>query len=268
VKGTRPLTTDEIIAVSNQFDGDFAIRNRSLFMLGVSVGGRISELLALSIKDVWQNGQAVSDLLFEKNVVKGKENARMIPVNDDGRDAISNLVEWHRKRLGGIDVKRPLFISRQQGEALSRSRAHRILESAFQKAGLNGKLATHSLRKTFAQRCYDASDDIYRVGELLGHKNVETTKRYIGISYAKLQETVKAIEINKHRTDEGGQFDVSFSKETPLTFWTDDAFPLHIRDWFCVLSACIIRDFIVANMASYTGEQIRERIGSEKERKL
>jgi site-specific recombinase XerD len=71
MKGTRPLTTDEIRAVSKQFDGDFAIRNRSLFMLGVSVGGRISELLALTIGDVWQNNQPVSDLLFEKDIVKG-----------------------------------------------------------------------------------------------------------------------------------------------------------------------------------------------------
>ena len=55
MKGTRPLTTEEIIAVSNQFAGTFEVRNRSLFMLGVSVGGRISELLALNIGDVWGN---------------------------------------------------------------------------------------------------------------------------------------------------------------------------------------------------------------------
>lgn len=57
MKGTRPLSTDEIIAVSEQFDGTYKVRNRSLLMLGVSVGGRISELLALRISDVWQNGQ-------------------------------------------------------------------------------------------------------------------------------------------------------------------------------------------------------------------
>jgi len=39
MKGTRPLTTDEIIAVSNQFDGMSAVLNRSLFLLGVSVSG-------------------------------------------------------------------------------------------------------------------------------------------------------------------------------------------------------------------------------------
>jgi site-specific recombinase XerD len=200
MKGTRPLTTDEIIAVSNQFDGTYLVRNRSLFLLGVSVGGRISELLALRIDDVWQNGQPVSDLLFQKRVVKGKETARMIPVNGDGRQAITELIQWHKEQFSELDIRRPLFMSRQGGEALSRSHAHRILEKAFQQAGLNGKLATHSLRKTFAQRCYDACGDIHQVSELLGHKNIETTKRYIGISYTKLQETVQAIEIYNNRT--------------------------------------------------------------------
>jgi site-specific recombinase XerD len=196
MKGTRPFTTEEIIAVSNQFYGTFEIRNRSLFMLGVSVGGRISELLALKVSDVWQNGQAVSDLLFQKDIVKGKETARMIPVNDDGRKAITELIQWHQKQFGELDIRRPFFPSRKFGTALSRSQAHRILEEAFQKAGLNGKLATHSLRKTFAQRIYDASGDIFLVKELLGHKSVETTKQYLGVSYAKMQRATTAIELH------------------------------------------------------------------------
>jgi len=199
MKGTRPLTTDEIIAVSKQFDGVFEVRNRSLFMLGVSVGGRISELLALKIADVWQNRCPVGDLLFEKDVVKGKETARMIPVNDDGREAISELIAWHVEQDGEFSPQRPLFISRKFGNALSRSQAHRILEAAFQRAGLNGKLATHSLRKTFAQRIYDASGDIFLVKEMLGHKAVETTKQYLGVSYARMQAASKAIEVEGNR---------------------------------------------------------------------
>jgi len=198
MKGTRPLTRNEIIAVSEQFGGTFEIRNRSLFMLGISVGGRISELLALTIGDVWQNGQPVGDLLFEKNVVKGKEMARMIPVNADGRKAITELIEWHRERYGGLDLRRPLFPSRKHGYTLGRTQAHRILATAFNKAGLNGKLATHSLRKSFAQRMYDASGDIFLVKELLGHKSVETTKQYLGVSYAKMQAAAKAIELDSN----------------------------------------------------------------------
>ena len=58
MKGTRPLNNNEILLVSACFDGTFEIRNRGLFMLGVSTGGRISELLSLQLSDVYQNGRA------------------------------------------------------------------------------------------------------------------------------------------------------------------------------------------------------------------
>ena len=60
MKGTRPLDNDEIRRVSTCFTGTFEIRNRGLFMLGVSTGGRISELLSLQVGDVYQNTSAVS----------------------------------------------------------------------------------------------------------------------------------------------------------------------------------------------------------------
>jgi site-specific recombinase XerD len=199
MKGCRPLDTNEIIKISEQFDGTFEIRNRSLFMLGVSVGGRISELLALKISDVWQNEQAVTDLLFQKGVVKGKETARMIPCNADGRQAITELIQWHVKLYGDLDPQRPLFTSRKFDKSISRVQAHRILEKAFQEAGLNGKLATHSMRKTYAQRMYDTSGDIFLVKEALGHKSVETTKQYLGVSYSKMQAASKAIELSSNK---------------------------------------------------------------------
>lgn len=59
MKGTRPLDNDEIRRVAAAFTGTFAIRNRGLFLLGVSTGGRISELLSLRIGDVYQNKKPV-----------------------------------------------------------------------------------------------------------------------------------------------------------------------------------------------------------------
>ena len=56
MKGTRPLDNDEIRLVSACFSGKFEVRNRGLLMLGVSTGGRISELLSLRVADVYQNG--------------------------------------------------------------------------------------------------------------------------------------------------------------------------------------------------------------------
>lgn len=200
MKGTRPLTNAEIRKVNEVFDGKFAERNRGLFMLGVSIGGRISELLALTVGDVYQNGQPVSDFQFDKSIVKGGETSRTIPVNSDGRKAIETLMAWHYAFFGGIHPGTPLIPSqkRKGGQLvpMKRQAMHKIFEKAFMAAGLNGKLATHTLRKTFAQRLYQASNDIFLVKELLGHKNVATTQAYIGINYITAQEAVEAMSLD------------------------------------------------------------------------
>lgn len=205
MKGTRPLDNNEIRTVSQCFDGTFEIRNRSLFMIGVSTGGRISELLSLQIGDVYQKNAPVSDLLFDKSIVKGKEQSRAIPVNKDGRKAISDLIAWHRKEYKSIAKARPLFPSRngQGNKHMSRRAAHNVLQIAFEEAGLNGKLASHSLRKSFAQRLYDRTNDIYAVKEMLGHKSIATTQRYLGVNYKNLREAVEsmAVETQLHIID-------------------------------------------------------------------
>ena len=197
MKGTRPLDNDEIRRVSGCFTGTFKARNRGLFLLGVSTGGRISELLSLTIGDVFQNGKAVSDLLYNKRIVKGGEVSRAVPVNVDGRDAIEALINWHREKYTTIAPSRPLFPSRNKrgSVAMNRQTAHDMLKEAFMDAGLNGKLATHSLRKSFAQRVYEQSGDIYLVQELLGHANVSTTQKYIGVNYATAREAVEGMAL-------------------------------------------------------------------------
>ena len=61
MKGTRPLDNNEIRLVSACFTGTYEVRNSGLFMLGVSTGGRISELLSLTIADVYQNRRVRQD---------------------------------------------------------------------------------------------------------------------------------------------------------------------------------------------------------------
>ena len=196
MKGTRPLTNAEIRKVRDAFEGTFAQRNRGLFMLGVSVGGRVSELLALTVGDVYQNDQPVTDFQFDRAIVKGGETSRTIPVNSDGRRAIEEIVAWHRAHFGGMHPNTPLFPSRKGTEAVKRQAIHKVLQAAFIKADLNGKLATHTMRKTFAQRLYQQCSDIYLVKELLGHKNVATTQAYIGINYVSAQDAVEAMSLD------------------------------------------------------------------------
>lgn len=128
MKGTRPLNNNEIRLVSACFDGTFETRNRGLFMIGVSTGGRISELLSLQIGDVYQNGRPVTDLLYSKSIVKGGEVSRAVPVNRDGRQATDDLISWHIDTYGMTEKSRPLFPSRNgQGQKrMSRRTPHDV----------------------------------------------------------------------------------------------------------------------------------------------
>ena len=196
-KGMRPLSPDEIRKVSDAFDGTFATRNQSLFLLGVSCGGRVSELLSLNISDIYDNKAVVPDIYFHKSVVKGKEIARSVPLNADGHRAIRNLIAWHKDALGFIRLDYPAFPSRKGGYkvAMTRKAADDVLKGAFRKAGLNGRLATHSMRKSYAQRLYDQTSDLYLVKEMLGHQSIETTLKYLGVNYRVAREASEAIAV-------------------------------------------------------------------------
>ena len=63
-------------------------------------------------------------------------------------------------------------------------------------ASLNGHLATHSLRKSFAQRLYDKTGDIFAVQEMLGHKAVATTQKYLGVNYASVRKAIEEMSVS------------------------------------------------------------------------
>ena len=107
-------------------------------------------------------------------------------MNTDGMRAIDDLIRWHRETYRTVKASRPLFPSRngQGKQRMTRRAAHNVLKSAFMTAGLNGHLATHSLRKSFAQRLYEQTGDVFTVQEMLGHKSIATTQKYLGVNYA------------------------------------------------------------------------------------
>ena len=153
---------------------------------------RISELLSLNIADVWEKDRPLDIINLHKQQVKGKKESRSIPLNVAAKEAIRELVEWLSQQ-GEITDSTSLFPSQVGGETITRMQAHRILKRAYEDAGLTGKLATHSMRKTFGTRVYQVTKDIMTTKELLGHANVNTTQRYIGVGMDTLREAVEAI---------------------------------------------------------------------------
>ncbi len=67
-----------------------------------------------------------------------------------------------------------------------------ILNNIYQKAGIKGA-TMHTLRHTYATRCFEAGVDIKAISEQLGHANVKTTYNI----YIHLLEDTKVKEIDK-----------------------------------------------------------------------
>ena len=51
------------------------------------------------------------------------------------------------------------------------------------------------MRKSFAQRLYSQTSDIFVVQEMLGHKNVATTQKYLGVNYAEVREALELMSV-------------------------------------------------------------------------
>src|SRR3954469_6057581 len=136
-------------------------------------GVRIGELAALVVDDV-RLTQRTGELIIRH----GKGNRRrIVPLNRPARAA---LREWLVDRAGHHSqpsIKSgPLWISRT-GEQLSVRSLSTIVTAAMATAGIDE--SAHALRHTVATRLVrDHAHDVVLVADILGHRDVRTTRRY------------------------------------------------------------------------------------------
>ena len=64
------------------------------------------------------------------------------------------------------------------------------------------KITPHKLRSTYATNLYKETGDIYLVADVLGHKDVNTTrKHYAAIEQDSRRRAAKAIQLREPRDD-------------------------------------------------------------------
>jgi len=185
IAGARKLQPKEMKAIIEQM----SMRDRVWFILGCSTGLRISELLSLQVKDVF-DGKAIKPFFRLTGVRVKKGVARNVTVTPMTHQL---LKEW----LGhvGNDPECFLFQSREgKNKPITRQQADVAIRKAARNLGLSGKVATHSMRKTFAWNIYELGGyDINLVREAVGHAYVTTTQAYLGQGQEKVQK-----ETSKH----------------------------------------------------------------------
>lgn len=175
--GCRPLTDAEVLVVSQSFGGHYAARDKALFLLGTWTGFRISELLSLRVRDIWQYGQIVDVVTVAKRHMKGKPQSRRMAVRAEAQAA---LRQWIEAMPATWDPMSYVFRSRKGGNRpIQRGHAWQILHDAYVANELQGPLGTHTMRKTFAMRLYRRDHDLALVQRALGHASIASTGKYL-----------------------------------------------------------------------------------------
>lgn len=154
------------------------LRDKALFLLLLRTGMRIGELLSTKISDL--NTQEQKIMVSEaQKTAKG----RVVYYSDDARRA---LEAWLQNRE---QHKEHLFYA--QGRlSLSYCSARELFVKYMSKAGLASKgYSIHCLRHSFASELLNAGMRLECLQPLLGHTNIEVTRRY-----ARLTDTTRKQE--------------------------------------------------------------------------
>ena len=196
----RPFTEVEYSTLSQYFSDQKRTRDRLLLVLGCATGFRIQELTSLTVSQVWDGSAVTKEITVARRDLKGGQGvymrsvrSRRVPLSD----AVRAVISEHLKVIGVDNTGRTLFATgrSQPGAGIDRSQAFRILVAAATACGIDAtRISTHSLRKTFARRIFEASGrDLIRTQRIIGHANPMTTARYLETDSADLDRLVLTI---------------------------------------------------------------------------
>lgn len=156
-------------------------RNYIMFTLEIYTGLRISDILALRIKDI-KNKDYVN--IREKKTGKQK----IFQINSSVKKDIKVFCEDR-------DLNEYLIKSREgRNKPLSRAMAYKIIREAGEYYDIPN-LGTHSMRKTFGYHFYQQYKDIVTLQKIFNHADPSITLHYIGIEQAAINTKIKNFRI-------------------------------------------------------------------------
>ncbi|NVK51411.1 MAG: site-specific tyrosine recombinase XerD [Flavobacteriaceae bacterium] len=159
-------------------------RNRTILETIYSCGLRVSEVINLSI----------SDLFFDEGFIRvlGKGNKeRFTPINYNTQKYIQFYIRDIRSHIqpqkGFEDT---LFLNRR-GKGLTRQMIFMIIKELSIKINLNKKIGPHTLRHSFATHLLEGGADLRAIQQMLGHESITTTEIYVHLDKSFLKDVVE-----------------------------------------------------------------------------
>ena len=172
----RPLTRPQARAVAEDIgeESDAApqqARDVALFTLLYGCGLRISEALALDVRDA-----PLPAAEAPLRIVGKGDKARIVPVLPVVRAAIAAWLRHHPSP----SPESPLFTGARGGR-LNPGVAQRTMRGFRRHNGLPEHATPHALRHSFATHLLADGADLRTIQEMLGHASLSTTQRYTSV---------------------------------------------------------------------------------------
>lgn len=168
-------------------------RDLAIMTLLLGTGMRVSECVGIDLMDVDMNNSRVKVTRkggYESYVYFGEEVEAALLSYLEEREQITGIAEGHENAL---------FLSSQKKRICVRS-IELMVKKYAQTVTTSKKITPHKLRSTYGTQLYRETGDIYLVADVLGHKDVNTTKKH----YAAIEEERRrrAKDIVRLRNDE------------------------------------------------------------------
>ena len=153
-------------------------RDLAILTLLLGTGIRVSECVGLDLTDVDFKNNGVT-------VTRKGGNQMVVYFGDEVADALLNYIEGDRKAAAPLSGhENALFLSTQK-KRMGVQAVENMVKKYAKQVTPNKKITPHKLRSTYGTSLYKETGDIYLVADVLGHKDVNTTKKH----YAAMEET-------------------------------------------------------------------------------
>lgn len=168
------------IDIKRLFDVTTNLKHNTMLKLCYGMGLRVSEVVQLKITDI----DSANEQVFVGRAKGKKDRYANLPYS---------ILEQLRAYYVAYKPKTYLFEG-QYGEQYSKRSAQQVFKSALQKANINKDVGIHALRHSYATHLLEQGTDIKFIQELLGHKDIKTTMRYIHVSDKSLKNVKSPLD--------------------------------------------------------------------------
>lgn len=167
-------------------------RDLAILTLLLGTGIRVSECVGLDLNHVDFKNNGIT-------VTRKGGNQMVVYFGDEVASALKNYIEGDRKAVTPLPgYEEALFLSTQRKRMGVQAIENMVKKYAKQVTPYK-KITPHKLRSTYGTSLYKETGDIYLVADVLGHKDVNTTKKhYAAIDEDRRRKAASAVKLREY----------------------------------------------------------------------